>query len=239
VIDVLCSRPRTSEFLVQKIWEWFVYSDPEPAVVDKFAAKFRNSGLKMKSLLRDIMQSDEFYSDKADRSLYKNPVDFVIPTLRALGVGPILAARVKQAVDFRPRDMGAVGAASSALKQMGMQLMYPPDVSGWPHGPKWISSATMVARIGWADRLFGVTATPGPGLNEFTPYSLFRQDPSPQGIATKLVSVFDAPMPDSKVKELVAAAQSASGGRLTEANANKTADAVTRLIFASPEFQFA
>lgn len=236
VLNILCKRPRTAEFLTNKIWEWFVYPNPEPAVLAKFSAKFEQSGLNIKSLLRDIMQSEEFYSDKAERGLYKNPVDFVIPPLRQLGIGPILAKRVTDAVDFTPRALGPVVAANSAMKQMGMQLMYPPDVSGWPHGPKWISSATMVARISWADKLFGVSQ--GPGLNEFTSYDLFREDRSAKGVSEKLVSIFDAPLPPSKMAELESAASKTMGGRLTVTNSNQVADSVVRLIFASPEYQF-
>lgn len=236
IVDILCQTPRTSEFLVTKLWEWFVYPKPDPSLVKRFADGFRSSGLDLKQLLRSIMRSPEFYSDRAVRSVYKNPVDFVIPTLRQLGVGPILAARVSEDVDFQPRREAPAVAANAAMKQMGMQLLYPPDVSGWPRGAAWVSSATMVARIGWADRLFGFGT--GPGLNEFTPYELFQADPSPEGIASKLVSIFDAPLPAERISGLADAAKKASGGNLTEQNANKVADAVTRLIFATPEFQF-
>lgn len=236
VIDILCERPRTSEYLVQKLWEWFVYPKPEASLVSRFAASFRQSGLSIKSLLRSIMKSEEFYSEKAERAIYKNPVDFVIPTLRQLGVGPILAQRVTEAVDFQPRRMGPVLAASQAMKQMGMQLLYPPDVAGWPSGSWWVSSATMVARMGWADRLFGTAS--GPGLQEFTAYGLFEPDPTPQGIVNALTSIFDAPLHPDKIPGLVTAAQKAIGGTLTEGNANKAASAVSKLIFATPEFQF-
>lgn len=236
VIDILCQRPRCSVFLVNKMWEWFVYPKPDDALVERYADRFHKSGMNIKTLLGEIMRSDEFYSPKAERSIYKNPVDFVIPTLRQLGLGPILADRVKEDADFNPRRMGPLAAGVLAMKQMGMQLLYPPDVSGWPRGAKWVSSATMVARIGWADKLFGLSV--GPGLNEFSPYQLFQKDPSPHGIAAKLVSIFDAPIAPAKIPELVSAAASASNGTLTQENANKTADAVARLIFASPEFQF-
>ena len=235
VIDILCERPRMSEFLIHKMWEWFVYPNPSDDVVSHFAGKWRDAGLNIKVLLGEIMRSDEFYSDAADRSICKNPVDFVVPTLRQLGVGQILAQRVVQDVDFQYRRMAAVNAGATAMKQMGMELLYPPDVSGWPHGTKWISSATMVARISWADKVFGI----GSGsLNEFTPFSLFDKDPTPGGIAAKLVSVFDAPIAEEKIGELVSAAAQTSSGTLTPDNANKTADSVARLIFASPEFQF-
>jgi len=236
VVDILCQRPRMSEFLVNKIWEWFVYPSPDASLVGRFADKFRKSGLNVKTLLGEIMRSDEFYSAKAERAIYKNPVDFVVPTLRQLGVGPILSKRVTDSVDFQYRQLGPVVAGSAAMKQMGMQMLYPPDVSGWPHGAKWISSATMVARIGWADGLFGISQASG--LKEFSAYGLFEKDATPGGVVKKLVSIFDAPIPQAKMGGLVSAAAQAMGGSLTEDNANRTADSVARLIFASPEFQF-
>jgi hypothetical protein len=95
----------------------------------------------------------------------------------------------------------------------------------------------MVERIGWADRLFGI-ARRGQ-VFRYPAFSLFAQDPTPEGAAKKLVSIFDAPMPKEKMPNLVAAAQRASGGTITQQNANETAAAVSKLIFASPEFQFA
>lgn len=237
VIDILAERPRTADFLVNKMWEWYVFPKPEPELVSRFANKFRRSGLNVKVLLGEIMRSEEFYSDRAYRAVYKNPVDFVIPTLRDLGVGPILASRIVEDVDFKPRRVTPVGAAAQSMKQMGMQLLYPPDVSGWPRGQAWVSSATMVARIGWADRLFGFAT--GPGLQEFNAFGLFQKDPTPMGISKKLVSIFDAPIGQNKIGELVSAAAKATNGNLTEDNANKAANSVARLIFASPEFQFA
>jgi hypothetical protein len=66
---------------------------------------------------------------------------------------------------------------------------------------------------------------------------MFEKDPTPRGVATKLVSILDAPIESAKLPKLVEAAQKASGGTLTRQNANATAAAVTRLIFAAPEFQ--
>ena len=64
------------------------------------------------------------------------------------------------------------------------------------------------------------------------------ETPTPAGVASKLVSLFDAPLPASKMSNLVQAAQRVSGGRIDESNANLVAQTVTKLIFASPEFQF-
>ena len=251
IIGILVGNPRTAYYITEKIWNWFCYPDPEKSLVERHAAKFRESGLDIKVLLRSIMESSEFYSDKAQRAVYKNPVDFVVSTVRQLGVGESLATQLQGVTEApRPQLLPAV-AAQQTMKAMGMELFFPPDVSGWDGGPAWISSATMVERIEWADRIFGVAgqagAAPGKGQGfrgqraqiRLPAYGLFTADPSPQGVVDKLVSVFDAPIGAGKRSQLLAAAQKASGGQITAQNANQVAAAVTRLIFGSPEFQMA
>lgn len=242
IVSMLCDNPQTAKYLSKKLWEWFAYSDPEPSVLDMVASKFRDSGLDIKVALRAIMESPEFFADKAERAVYKNPIDFVIPTLRQLGLGEIVAAQ-----NFAPEAgpvarLGRVApaaAAAQSAKSMGMELLYPPDVAGWDSGASWITTATIVERIGWADRLFGATATSrGRAQIRFPAFGLFADDPTPTAVVNKLVSVFDAPLPKAKIPQLVAAADKASEGRITALNAGKTAAQVSRLIFGSPEFQF-
>jgi uncharacterized protein (DUF1800 family) len=239
VINHLCDLPRTAEYIAWKLWEWFAYPNPDKNLIGRLADKFRASNLSIKELLRGIMTSSEFYSDKADRAIYKNPVDFVVVTLRQLGVGQILSDMIGN-IDAGPANQDPVTrllyARSSyqGMTQMGMKLIFPPDVSGWEGGAAWVTTATMVERISWADKLFGRARFGVP----FTSYRIFEQDPTPKGVATKLVSIFDAPISPAKMGNLVTAADRAMQGRLTPQNSNAVAAAVCRLIFASPEFQF-
>ncbi|MBX3117486.1 MAG: DUF1800 domain-containing protein [Fimbriimonadaceae bacterium] len=264
VIDLLCGQPETARFLVKKIWEWFVYADPDTKVIDKFAKIFRDSDLDIAVLLRAIMLSEEFYSDKATRTLIKNPIDFCVSTARQLGIGEAAMTRVRSAIanpqinEQNGLNQALIRAAGPAFlilqstKSMGMELMYPPDVSGWRTGSYWVTSATMVERIKWADMLFG-TAVAGarPGGNAaaaplaqggnpggYMAMTLFRGDPSPKGVVDKLTSIFDVQLPDATVQTLVASAQAESSGRLTLANSAQTAAGVCKLMFGSPEFQF-
>jgi uncharacterized protein (DUF1800 family) len=240
VINHLCDMPRMAEFLVAKLWKWFVYPDPDKDLVGRLADRFRRTNLDIKDLLKGIMTSPEFYSTKAERAIYKNPADFVIVTMRQLGVGQILSDMIAQsdtdaAAAANPlRQVQPAALAYQVMKQMGMQLLFPPDVSGWAGGAEWVSTATMVERISWADKVFGRARFGTP----YSSYRIFEQDPTPKGIAQKLVSIFDAPIPASKLPALALSAEKAMGGRLTQQNANTVAAAVCRLIFASPEFQF-
>lgn len=238
VLDLLCQMPRTAEYLTHKIWDWFVWANPDESTTAPFAKRFYDSGLDVKSLLKDIMRSSEFYSPKAERAVVKNPVDFCVATLRQLGVGEQVSRRISATTEGEiPRGVLAPAqVALNSMKKMGMWLMYPPDVAGWDNGSSWITSATMVERIGWADKLFG---TGGTRLEiRYPAFALLDQSPSPANAVDKLISVFDAPLKPEKRASLVAAAEKASDGRVTFANANAVSAQVSRLIFASPEFQF-
>jgi hypothetical protein len=128
--------------------------------------------------------------------------------------------------------------AYQAMKSMGMWLLYPPDVHGWDNGKAWITSQTMVSRIAWADKLFGKQAS-DPGPLRYTAFYLLRGAPTPEGAVHSLLSLFDASLSAPHRDLLVRAAKEASGGTITEGNANVTAHAVSQLLFASPEFQMA
>jgi uncharacterized protein (DUF1800 family) len=239
VIDMLCDHPQTAKYITTKLWEWFAYPKPEKPVIDRLAGRFRTSELNIGALLRDIMTAPEFYSDKAYRAVVKNPVDFVVPTLRQAGLGESLAAVLATGEDIPPLARGAIGAVQQTTRAMGMMLLFPPDVDGWPGGDSWISSATMVERIAWGERLFGQSAGGRRLQVRAQAFPLFSQDPSPEGAVRRLLAIFDAPLPESKIPPLVAAAKSAAGGAITQRNANAVAGKVCRLIFGSPEFQFA
>lgn len=233
ILAMLCKMPRTAEYISHKMWEFFAYRDPEPDVIRRISSEFHQSNLDIKTLLRSIMNSPEFYSAKAERAIYKNPVDFTITTARQLGLGSLMNQTLGQG---DVRKLGPVSQINTSMKGMGMQLLYPPDVAGWDQGASWITTATMVERISWAERLF--PSANERGLMRFLAYPLFSQNPTPSGVANKLVSLFDAPLPPSKLENLAAAAERVSKGTINESNANLVAQTVTKLIFASPEFQF-
>jgi len=235
ILNMLCDNPRTAEYIAHKMWEFFAYRDPEPEVVERVTEDFRKSNLDIKTLILSIIDSPEFYSEKAVRTVYKNPVEFSVATARQLGLGSLIAQAPIGPQGIRGK-LGPMQGINTSLKGMGMQLMYPPDVAGWDQGQAWITSATVVKRIEWAERLFGGGTTRP--ISNYSAYGLFAQDSTPEGVAKKLVSIFDAPLSESKIGQLAEAARKISGGTIDESNANKTAAMVSKLIFASPEFQF-
>lgn len=220
VLDVLCDHPQTAEHLTRKLWEWFVYPNPDSATVDRFAKVFRDKDLQIRPLLRAIMLSPEFLSERARRKVFKTPVDFVVPTLRQLGIGESMADLLSTDEKVQRRQLGIAAAANTAMKGMGMWLFYPPDVAGWDGGAAWVTTATMVERMKWADRLFRAYPTA----------RLVGANPSAEELVDRLLDVLDAPLSGARRAILVEAAR--KPGKLSERTI-----AVARLIFASPEFQ--
>jgi len=234
VLDMLLENKQTARHIVTKIWEWFVYPNPEPKVVDKFAALFAKD-YDIKVLLGAIMRSAEFHSQKAKRAIYKNPADFVIAAARCMGYGELMQTPADGQVNFR-RGFGQIIALGTAMKNMGMSIFYPPDVAGWTGGSSWISSATMLERMSLADRLFG-TVKAGRGRVPFAyPADVILAGLTAEQAASKLVSLFDAPIPAKKMPNLVIAAEKAMKDHPDDPR--YVGAAVARLIFASPEFQF-
>ena len=236
IVGILCGNPQTAKYIVGKIWKWFVYPNPEPALIDGLASRWRSNGMVIKDLLRWIMESPEFYSDKAYRAVVKNPIDFVVPIMRQLGVGGRALARVADA-EPGARAAAPVAPLVRSTRAMGMELLFPPDVDGWVSGQDWISTATMVERVKFANDVFPDRAGGAAlGLNLM---NLFANDPTPRGVVEKLLSVFDIELAPAKVEILVKAAESKAGGpRINQRTASPTANAVAKLIFGSPEFQF-
>lgn len=259
VLEMLCKNPQTARYIAKKAWDWFAYENGESAVISRIANKFFASDLDIRVLVRAIMEAPEFYSEKSVRRVVKNPIDFAVVTARQLGVGPFVIQRLKDGLANPDIDetqgvnraliraLGPCYALLQTTTSQGLEILNPPDVSGWRTGNYWITSATMVERAKWADRLFaggpavaarnlggntGGNRGPQVGYNA---WPLFMEDPSPAGVVKSLLSVFDVALPDAKRQKLVEAVPVA----VTAQTASETARRLGKLIFSSPEFQFA
>lgn len=145
IIDIIMRQPATAQFMARKFLRNFVYDDPEPALVDATAARFRDSKYDVGALLDTLLRSNVFYSDRAYRSIVKSPVDLVVGALRAVGVTtstpPVIAA----------------------MNGMDQVLLRPPNVAGWPGGSQWLNQGTILARLNFLNRLVSFrSAAAGP-----------------------------------------------------------------------------
>jgi uncharacterized protein (DUF1800 family) len=91
-------------------------------------------------LLRAIFEHPAFTSPTALDGLVKQPAEYVVGALRALGIAPerVLAGRL---------------SLQKALADMGQVLFDPPSVGGWSQNTYWLSTAAALARWDLAHRL--------------------------------------------------------------------------------------
>jgi uncharacterized protein (DUF1800 family) len=92
------------------------------------------------SLLRAIFEHPQFLSTPAVTGLVKQPAEYVVGALRALG--------------FRAPDVlhGKLGL-EEAMAGMGQILFDPPSVGGWGQNQYWLSTAAALDRWKLANRL--------------------------------------------------------------------------------------
>ena len=149
IIEILVSKPACAQFIARKLWRFFVEDEPSNAVVDSVAATIRAHNFEMRPVLRDILSSAEFYSDRAIGSQIKSPVQYIVQTSKLLdapGTAPV--------------------AAQNAMRQMGQILFAPPNVKGWDGGKQWISTSTLLFRYNFANYLINGDAMLSPAARQ-------------------------------------------------------------------------
>jgi uncharacterized protein (DUF1800 family) len=151
-IDIIVEQPVHERFICRKLLEFFVYSDPEPELVEALAQSYALAGGDIGQTVGTIFRSNIFFSPRAYRALPKSPIEFVIGLLRFMDVAAV------------PSD------TISWLQRMGQEPMAPPNVKGWDGGPTWINTATLLARFNYVNRI--VKAATGP---QMTPDSVVRR----------------------------------------------------------------
>ena len=151
VLEMLANRPETAKFICKKLWEFFAYEGPEPAVIEKLAGVFLKSKGNIKQVMMAIATTPEFYGEKCFLKGYKSPADYVIGNVRQMNLGTeLLLMRGKEAHPTKPVPkvlVDQVGAMAYYMFKQGLDICYPDDVSGWKWGKNWINSATMTSRM--------------------------------------------------------------------------------------------
>lgn len=83
-LEMLASDPHTAHHISLELAEYFVSDDPPPALVDRMANTWESSGGDIRAVLRTMIYSPEFWSQRAYRAKVKTPFELVASTARAL-----------------------------------------------------------------------------------------------------------------------------------------------------------
>ena len=78
VLDILAAHPSTARFIATKLASRFVSDQPPASLVDRAAARFRDTQGNIREVVRTIVTSPEFFAPAAYRAKVKTPFEFVV-----------------------------------------------------------------------------------------------------------------------------------------------------------------
>ncbi|WP_395402082.1 DUF1800 domain-containing protein [Pseudoduganella sp. UC29_106] len=82
-LDVLAAHPSTARRISAKLAQYFVADEPPPALVERMARTWRDTGGDIRSVLRTMFTSPEFMDQAAANAKFKTPYQFVVSAARA------------------------------------------------------------------------------------------------------------------------------------------------------------
>ena len=131
VLDILARHPATARFLATKLVRRFVSDAPPPALVDRVAARFRETDGDLREVTRTILTSPEFFAADAYRAKVKTPFEFIVSAARATG------AEVDDGMPL-----------VRALQQLGMPLYNCQPPTGYKDtADAWVNTGALVNRM--------------------------------------------------------------------------------------------
>src|SRR5690606_10741387 len=117
-------------FITQKICKFFVGEQIPDDLVRTLSERFYEGGYNIRNLMLDIFSSDWFYSDKYVGTRIKSPVELLVGIRRAL-----------------PMKLENPEIQILLQQLLGQELLFPPNVAGWPGGKAWIDGASILLRL--------------------------------------------------------------------------------------------
>ena len=191
VLHDLAEHPATARFIATKLARHFIADEPPPAVVDALAATYLRSHGQLSEVYRELVRSPEAWLPTAAK--LKTPEEFVLSTLRVLGLG--------LGLDKRQLDRpGAGGNLTGSINAMGQRTHSAPSPAGWPdRAEDWLGPEAVWKRMEWATRVADrlgrsvdarqlASASLGPLLGDSSRQQIERAADGPQALALLLMS---------------------------------------------------
>ena len=253
-LEWLAAQPQTAHHVCFELAQRFVADDPPPALVDRMAKTWMATGGDISEILRTIVRSPEFNSQKYHRVKVKTPLEFVASAFRA--------------TDTDPTNPGAL---VNEIARMGEPLYQMQPPTGYSTtADHWMNSGALVDRLNFslqfagsklggikfdAPRLLaaGLLDSPGAPLSLHTSgraQSIAMTSSEEKSGEEQALSLMEIMLLDGQVsektnavirKELISQQTppetQPQAGQLQIADPTQTLDTMTALILGSPEFQ--
>nr|MDQ3070642.1 DUF1800 domain-containing protein [Acidobacteriota bacterium] len=134
VLDLLAKHPATARHIATKLATRFVSDTPPPALVDRAAKVFLETGGDLRKVTRTILLSPEFMADAARGAKVKTPFEFVASALR------VTSADVRNAAPVVLQ-----------LRTLGMPLYGAQPPTGYDDtAASWVNTGALLNRMNFA-----------------------------------------------------------------------------------------
>ncbi|NND34220.1 MAG: DUF1800 domain-containing protein [Saprospiraceae bacterium] len=161
LINIIFSKDEVARFIARKIYRWFVYYEIdeqiEISIIEPMAEILRANDYEMKPMVEALLKSQHFYDPYAIGSIIKNPLDFIVGSIKQL--------RLDFGDDIL--DNYAIWSRLGNFSEL-LQMAYfnAPSVAGWKayyqpplYYRTWINATTLSSRLLFAGILInGVVA---------------------------------------------------------------------------------
>ena len=138
VIDLAYAQPAAATFLPREMARFYLTDSPPPSeFFAPLGAAWRASGFALRNLCHAFFGSTVFYHPDYQANYIKSPVHYLLGLVQDLRL------------DLTPLPRSTL----QPLRQMGQNLLEPPNVRGWVGGRLWINSSTLAARRQFAKTL--------------------------------------------------------------------------------------
>jgi len=135
IINIATHTTASSRWVVSRFWSWLAYPvTPDDPVVLELAPGYKKD-LNMTNLLEAILRHPRFVSTQALNGLIKQPIEFLVGTLRLLGL-------TTQAYEQ--------GSLIYLLANLGQQPFVPFNVGGWGQNQYWLSTSASNSQLALA-----------------------------------------------------------------------------------------
>jgi uncharacterized protein (DUF1800 family) len=187
VLDILAAHPSTARFIATKLARRFVADAPPAALVDRAAARFRETGGNIREVVRTIVTSPEFFAPGAYRAKVKTPFEFVASAVRATSAEVRTSAaspprersepakrrareRVGESEGRSPSDQIDAQLLVQTLRTLGMPPYGCQPPTGYAdRADAWVNTGALLNRMNFAvsltgGRMHGVRTSPAENL---------------------------------------------------------------------------
>lgn len=221
-LQFLANDPHTARRISAELARHFVSDDPPPALVDRMTKEYEKTGGDIRSVLRTMIYSPEFWSRSAYRAKTKTPFELVASTARALNADVDVALPLVQ-----------------WTARMGEPLFLCQPPNGYSDKAEtWVNSGALLNRMNFALAI-ATNHTPG---TQVDPSSLFGGESlaDPGAALDRAFQVFlDGQVTPQTRRALEARLDDPQmvQANLNEKSARAKEGFLAALVLGSPEFQ--